>query len=78
MTVVISLRISDSMHLALITYARAHGFDNTEDFVKEILREKLFDNGKSDILRINKLPKCKSISNNSVEPDMIGWEDFRD
>ena len=39
----ISLKLSDKMLSEAKKYARLHGYDQLQDFIREILREKLFD-----------------------------------
>lgn len=39
----ISLKLSDGMLTEAKKYARLHGYDQLQDFIRETLREKLFD-----------------------------------
>ena len=39
----ISLKLSDKMFILAKKYAENKGYDNLQDFIREILREKLFE-----------------------------------
>ncbi len=39
----ISLKLSDKMLAEAKKHARLHGYDQLQDFIREMLREKLFD-----------------------------------
>ncbi|MBI2549580.1 hypothetical protein HYV83_00175 [Candidatus Woesearchaeota archaeon] len=39
----ISLKLSEKMLVIAKRYARRQGYDNLQDFIREMLREKLFD-----------------------------------
>lgn len=39
----ISIKLSDGMFSSAITYAKAHGFDNLQSFIRELIRERLFE-----------------------------------
>lgn len=39
----ISLKLSDKMLAEAKKYARLHGYDQLQDFIREMLREKLFE-----------------------------------
>ena len=43
MSTQISLKLSDKMLTSAKSYAQLYGFDTLQDFIREILREKLFD-----------------------------------
>ncbi|MFH1055535.1 MAG: hypothetical protein V1744_05530 [Candidatus Altiarchaeota archaeon] len=38
----ISIKLSDSMFSSARVYAKVHGFDNLQDFIRDLLRERLF------------------------------------
>ena len=39
----ISLKLSDKMFTSAQSYADVHGFDTMQDFIRELMREKLFE-----------------------------------
>ena len=39
----ISIKLSDSMFSSARLYAKAHGFNNLQEFIREIIRERLFE-----------------------------------
>lgn len=39
----ISLKLSDKMLVTARKYARSYGYENLQDFIREMLREKLFE-----------------------------------
>lgn len=39
----ISLKLSEKMYSSAKVYAEIHGFDSLQDFIREILRERLFE-----------------------------------
>ena len=39
----ISLKLSDKTHASAKAYAEAHGFDNLQNFIRELIRERLFE-----------------------------------
>jgi len=43
MSTQISLKLSDKMFASAKTYADMYGFDTLQDFVRELIREKLFE-----------------------------------
>ena len=43
MSTQISLKLSDKMLAAARKYARSYGYENLQDFIREMLRERLFD-----------------------------------
>lgn len=43
MSTQISLKLSDKMLVEAKKYARLHGYDQLHDFIRELLREKLFE-----------------------------------
>lgn len=47
----ISLKLSDKMLATAKKYARKQGYDNLQDFIREMLREKLF--GQENISGLN-------------------------
>jgi hypothetical protein len=54
----ISIKLSDKMFNSAKNYAKLYGFDNIQDFIRETIREKLFENetlsGKSTYLASEK------------------------
>lgn len=40
----ISIKLSGKMLVTAKNYAKGHGYDNLQDFIRELLREKLFEN----------------------------------
>lgn len=44
MSTQISLKLTDKMLKTAKQYAERHGYDTLQDFIREILREKLFEN----------------------------------
>lgn len=47
MSMQISLKLSDKMFSAAKKFVDIKGFDNLQDFIRETIREKLFDNHES-------------------------------
>ena len=45
----ISLKMSDRMFSSAKDYADAHGFDSLQDFIRELVRETLFEGDPEDI-----------------------------
>lgn len=43
MSIQISLKLSDNMLKSAKKYAEEHGYDNLQDFIREVVREKLFE-----------------------------------
>lgn len=43
MTTQINLRLSDNMIESAKFYAEKHGFSNVQDFIKETIRQKIYD-----------------------------------
>ena len=39
----ISLKLSERMYASARAYAEAHGFDSLQDFIRELLRQQLFE-----------------------------------
>ncbi|MFP4112322.1 MAG: ribbon-helix-helix domain-containing protein [Candidatus Woesearchaeota archaeon] len=39
----ISLKLSEKMIKAAKEYSESHGYDNLQDFIREVLRERLFE-----------------------------------
>lgn len=81
MSTVISIKVSGKMYLSLIEYVQDKGYDSIEDFIKEVLREKLYeeDNCVSrDLKRINSMPKSEKVSDRPVDVDMIDWSNYFD
>ncbi|MFT4310566.1 MAG: ribbon-helix-helix domain-containing protein [Candidatus Woesearchaeota archaeon] len=39
----INVRLSDKMHELVTLYCEEHGFSSVQDFIKETIREKLFE-----------------------------------
>lgn len=56
----INLRLSDALLAKAKVYSKEHGFSTIQEFIKEVVREKLFEpNGlnKDELLMIKKLSK---------------------
>ena len=49
MSMQISLKLSNKMFNSAKTFADLKGFDNLQDFIREILREKLFEKDNENI-----------------------------
>ncbi len=45
MSTQISLKLSDRTYTSARTYAESRGFDTLQEFIRELLREKLFEGG---------------------------------
>jgi hypothetical protein len=45
MSIQINLKLSDKMFAAAKVFAESKGFDSLQDFLREIVREKLFEDG---------------------------------
>lgn len=53
MSTQISLKLSEKMINSARKYAELHGFDSLQDLIREVLREKLFEDEKSTLGGIN-------------------------
>ena len=62
MTTQINLRLPDNMLDSAKSYAQEYGFSNVQDFIKETLREKLFEEGEFSREEIKLVEKLKDIS----------------
>lgn len=60
MTSQINLRLSENLLNSAKNYANEYGYSNVQDFIKEIMREKLFEEGeftKEELILVNELKK---------------------
>ena len=68
----INVRLSDDLLGATKEYAKTHGYCNLQDFIKETIREKVFeikDMTKEEVMLISKLFTA------SEEKDLYGTEE---
>ena len=66
----INLRLSDKLLSSAKTYSKKNGFSTVQEFIKETIREKLFEPSisKEELFYVKKLAKL------SIEKDLFGTE----
>ncbi|MFH0869635.1 MAG: hypothetical protein V1866_01095 [archaeon] len=67
----INVRLSGQMLLSAKDYAKANGFDNVQELIKETLREKLFETSQ---VSSRELTLIKKLVQASEKSDLYGTE----
>ncbi|MBN1539123.1 MAG: hypothetical protein JW939_03185 [Candidatus Thermoplasmatota archaeon] len=67
----INLRLPDKLFNTAVDYSESHGYSSIQEFIKEVLREKLFE--KEDITR-EELDLVKMLVKASEEKGLYGTE----
>ncbi len=70
----ISLKLSDKMIATAKKYAQRHGYDNLQDFIREMLREKLFGQEKVSGLNTYKASEASLAKNWLRKEEDEAWE----
>ncbi len=74
MSTQISLKLSDKMMAIAKKYARGHGYDNLQDFIREMLREKLFEKESISGLNTYKASEASLAKNWLRKEEDEAWE----
>ncbi len=76
MTTQISLKLSNKMLSTAKTYADSKGYDSIQDFIRELLRERLFEQGSENTGGISTyLASQQSLSKNwLLKEEDIAWK----
>lgn len=77
MSTQISLKLSDSMLKKAKEYANSYGYDTLQDFIRELIREKLFE-GESTSGIYTMLASEESLSTNWLcDEEDKAWEKYQ-
>ena len=76
MSTQISLKLSNKMLSTAKTYADSNGYDSIQDFIRELLRERLFEQGSENTGGIyTYLASQQSLSRNwQLKSENIAWK----
>ena len=74
MAIQISLKLSNEMIAVAKKYARGHGYDNLQDFIREMIREKLFEREGISGLNTYKASEASLAKNWLRKEEDAAWE----
>ena len=78
MSTQISLKLSDKMIATAKKYARSYGYENLQDFIREMLREKLFEREKINALDTYKASEASLARNWLKKEEDEAWKHLQE